>query len=196
MRLLLLPLLITMSCSHDKAEDFAWAVTPATYDVSAPVCASSDAAPSYADSSYQANLYVFDAPTTHTLDIDGSHAVETLADADCTVTIQRHVYQNGNGELTLSLQRRHEFTPADCTLQMTWRGRTFDLGATSGDVFADSDDTAAEIPWVPTAVSTDTDPAGGYELLTRDDPHLDDLWATYGCPKADRLRRRLTPQAH
>jgi hypothetical protein len=174
--------------SPDSAGGSA-AVAAGSYQMSSVICLSTGGPPAYPSGAHKAALFAFDDLNEHTFELRASDAVETIRDADCSLTVTRSIFQNAGESFALARDRRHAFTPDGCRLHVTVNGVTTQVGKDTTTLFTDSADTAEELPF-----EAKRDPASGATVLTTPaDPALGELWMRYGCPAGDRIERRLVP---
>ncbi len=152
------------------------------YAVAAPYCVSTHAPPRYPSPSYKLALFDLDALTAHTMTVAKDFATETLADADCTLTVTRAIYRNYAGEFTLRADRVHHFAPDGCTLAATVDEHAYPVGRA---FTAALEDAAARDPETPFVVSRPAPTT--YELASVDRADYDEVWAAFGCEKPDRI---------
>ena len=124
----------------DKLED-------GVYTINEPICTSTGAAPAYSSGTIRALFHQFDV-TTHTMTISGATTVETLADADCTVTTTETLAKNEKNEVQWQQTEANTFSPGGCTLSVTHNGVVTEVGkGADGDSafnpFVDSTSTSA-----------------------------------------------------
>jgi hypothetical protein len=169
-----------------KSEDeFVIAVDTGVYAVGAPTCVSTGRSPEYPAPNYKVALFDFEGLALHTLEIDRTGSIETLQDEDCKLVIERSVHHNHTGELALRRDRKHTFDPEGCAFAVVWEGHSYTVSRDYGDVFVDTDSHDAEL--VYQATPTDD----GYDLTTKADDDVDQIWGAYGCASVDQISEKL-----
>lgn len=143
------------------------AVADGTYDLSAPTCAATGAAPTYESPAAPAALRDFAELTSHQAKLEAGVLTETVSDADCTLTATQSVYKNEGTSLQLKQTMAYAFTPAGCSFVVTIGGTSIPVDASfgGGQVFADnaSTDPGATLTIAATgnASSVTSQPLGG-----------------------------------
>jgi hypothetical protein len=179
----LLGLALLPGCGKDSGSSWSRALPLGSYDLSAPVCGSTNEAPLYPQINHRVALFDFDDLTEHTLTVANREVTEVWKTKDCAVTATRSIFQNYDGVFSTRHDRRFTFDPPGCTLTATVQTTTFRVGPEFSDLLKDSADRTEELPF---QVQTDDDHI--YVMTSRDLPDLNELWGSYGCSRPDRLR--------
>jgi hypothetical protein len=172
-----------LACGKKSESSWSRALPLGSYDLAAPVCGSTGAAPLYPAINYRVALFDFDDLTEHVLTVESRQVVETFRAKDCLVTSTHGIFRNYDGGFSARHDRKFTFEPAGCTLASTAEGTTYRIGPDYTDLLKDSSDLAEELPF---EVTTEDDHT--YKLKSQDLPDLNDLWSAYGCSKPDRLQ--------
>ena len=172
----------SMQACSGSSSGWRRALPMGLYDVSAPRCLSTQSRPIYPAPNYAAALFDFDALIQHTLLVGQATTTETLQSAVCTLRVTRSIYQNFDDEFTQRSDREHAFEPPTCNFYVTFQSHEFPVGVDYTDLFTDSDDRTADIPFAVTAT-----PAG-FDLTSIDRFGFGAAWAKFGCAASDSVQ--------
>lgn len=180
---------LNVSCGKKDSDDWDYALPPGTYDVTGPLCVSTDAKPAYKDIARRINLLDFDHVTTHTLTFEGFHTKRVISDPDCKLTVEQPVGTNRDGSFAHKIAKRFTFEPENCTFSVSAGTRSFEAGRQSSGAFQDSEDESMDIPFDirPEETAPDT-----LLIISSDNETLNAVWGDYGCSVPDRVKWTVT----
>lgn len=171
-------------CSS-ASPDWERTVPVGHYDVGAPRCKSTNAAPDYPAASFAAALHNFDELTERTITVAENATSEIFRDSDCSLEVKRTLFKNYDGEFTQRGDRKNVFDPAGCTLGVKFRSFVYPVGTGYTTLFDDSGDQQEDVPFAAAKDET------GYELTSLGRTGYDGVWANFGCAASDAIQIHL-----
>jgi hypothetical protein len=181
------------ACSrgHDDSE----AVAAGLYIVSAPVCVSTGKTPNYPSASHKLALFDFSDETNHTLAIGPQErlaydqAIEVWTKEGCELSRKRNIVTNKDSDFSFMQGRDFSFVPTDCTLPLTYRQGSFQVGAAYSDIFSKSESHNEEIAYEVEEIDA------SYILKSKASEAYYQLWRSYGCGENDQISITLKEQS-
>lgn len=186
----LLLALVLVGCSKEPDDSEPISLPLATYAVSRPLCASSNASPDYPSVAKKLSLYDFDELASIMWKIGGSSVEQSFKTAECEMTVKRPIFRNSLELFSFRNGRTNSWTPTKCRLNASVGGETASADPESFAPLKDSKDANEDVMF---EVEHDKE-SGTYRLISADFEALKTVWAGFGCAASDRLYYTLTAQ--